>query len=102
MVTREPRTRLVHGAIPLADDHLVLSIIDALPVSAKRTRSVLRSGILNKQDRIYREVTHQDSLEMWYFTARMNAIGFRRTSPIRSGRPATYDAVFSRRPSSRA
>lgn len=79
-------------------DAAVLKALEGLPVDAGESAGpTYRSVLLNRFGQGYRLVDHVDVIEFVHFSARMNALGFKRTATHREGPFGRYDAVFSKR-----
>jgi hypothetical protein len=90
------RNRAVKGVLPGPQDAAVLYALEDLPCGADRAgQASYRSVVLNAFGQAYRIVDHKDVVEFVYFSARMNALGFKRTATRREGPFGRYDAVFS-------
>ena len=93
------RTRVVKGVSPGRADAAVLHALEGLPCAPDRAgQATYRSVVLNTFWQAYRIVDHADMIEFVHFSARMNALGFKRSATRREGSFGRYDAVFSSMP----
>lgn len=102
MKAAKDRTHLVKGVALGPRDAVVLQALEGLPCADDRTgQRAYRSVIVNAFGQAYRLIDHADMIEFVHFSARMNALGFKRTATHREGPFGRYDAVFSPMPLSR-
>ncbi|HET8746922.1 MAG TPA: hypothetical protein VFM98_15050 [Ramlibacter sp.] len=73
-----PETLLVPNAAPGEEDERVRAIVSALPDGAGPLR---RIGICNAAGAIYREVALHGPVQLLYFWAGLNALGYRQRTP---------------------
>lgn len=69
--------------------------LEGLPGAAHTGQAAYRSVVLNASWQAYRRVDLADLIEFVHFSARINALGFKRTATRREGPFGRYDAVFS-------
>jgi hypothetical protein len=68
-----PETLLLAGAEPLAADEAIRALVTALPDGSGPLH---RIGICNASGAIYREVSLHGPVQLLYFWAGLNALGF--------------------------
>jgi hypothetical protein len=77
-----PETLLVPGAEPLSGDEAIRALVTALPDGVGPLR---RIGICNASGDIYREVSLHGPVQLLYFWAGLNALGFAQRTPGHPG-----------------
>lgn len=88
-------TRRIHPARARDDDEEILRLIGSLPSSpASDPVLLLRSGILNTEGKVYREVMHGSEMDLLQFTVRMLRLGFQRGGAVHARRSAHFDVIF--------
>jgi hypothetical protein len=96
------RTRLLIPSEPDPSDAAIVDSIESVPRPVPGSKVLFRSGIANAAGVVYREVDHHSEMELLHFTARMNALGFRKERLLGEGRSRRYTAIFTRIPAARA
>ncbi|MEJ8840169.1 hypothetical protein [Ramlibacter sp. AN1133] len=92
-----PETLLLAGIPPGEGDEQVRTVVLGLPDGAGPLRRV---GVCNAAGEVYREVTLHGPLQLLYFWAGLNALGFRQQAAEERA-ISKYTLVFARDPAER-